>query len=322
MTIKPQKTRLIAQLSAATILNLACLMFCFSQLAGAQQAPTRSADLQSSGTIQIGAGDLLSVTVFDTPELSASVRVGQDGIINLPVVGFVNVQGMSTNQAARAIETAYLRGHEMIDPHVTVLIEEYASQGATISGEVKAPGVYPTLGFRTVSDLIALAGGLTANAGRTLVLVSKSDPSQSTILQLPRNPSDVLKDANPIVHPGDSLTVFKSGVVYTLGDLQHTGGFLVDNNAASLTVLSLLALSGGPTRTSALSQAIIIRNQNGNKKEIHLDLKHIMENHAPDPQIVDGDILVVPSSNAKIFGYRGIEAAIAIAVGLSVSGQL
>jgi polysaccharide biosynthesis/export protein len=146
-----------------------------AQTAVPAQAPERAP------MISIGAGDQLDVEVFDTPELSASVRVSQTGEINITVLGNIQVAGLTPNQAARKIEAELKSRGILIDPHVTVAIAEYASQGATLTGEVHAPGVYPTLGRRRLLDMIALAGGVTVTAGKVVTLSIVTIHSTPTI---------------------------------------------------------------------------------------------------------------------------------------------
>jgi len=128
-------------------------------LAQSQSSPSsQSQQLNSAPNIAIGSGDLLNVVVFDTPELTTSVRVSQDGEVDLPVLGMMKLAGLNTIDAALKIEEELRSRRLIIDPHVTVFIVEYASQGATILGEVRTPGVYPTLGTRKLLDMISVAG--------------------------------------------------------------------------------------------------------------------------------------------------------------------
>ncbi|HZD49111.1 MAG TPA: polysaccharide biosynthesis/export family protein, partial [Silvibacterium sp.] len=140
------------------------------------QGDAQPQNTQRPPTIAIGAGDQIDVEVFDTPELSGPVRVSQTGEINLPVLGNIHVAGLTPNQAARKIEAALKSHGILIEPHVTVAIAEYASQGATVTGEVRNPGLYPTLGSRRLLDMIALAGGVSPTAGRIATIIHRDDP--------------------------------------------------------------------------------------------------------------------------------------------------
>src|SRR5450432_1407096 len=122
----------------------------------------------SAHALQISAGDLLDLNVFDTPELSGKLRVDEHGNVSLPLAGVLAVSGMTAEQAGSAIETRLRETNILKDPHVSVAVLEYATQGVTVTGEVKSPGVYPLLGVHEVLDLISTAGGVTPNAGNSV----------------------------------------------------------------------------------------------------------------------------------------------------------
>ncbi len=273
--------------------------------------------MANSPAIEIGPGDLLEIVVFDTPELSAHVRVTQDGFANLPVIGRINLSGLNADQAARAIEDELRSRNLLIEPHVTVFITEYASQGATVSGEVHQPGIYPTLGKRRLLDMLAIAGGISTTAGKTVSIIHRDDPGNPVNIRLQSTPNQLGAQQNPEIFPGDTIVVAKAGVVYIVGDVAKAGGFLVDNNER-LSTAQALALAGGANRTASLSKTRLIRKVNGGHEEYILDLAKLLKGQQADLLLNDGDIIWIPSSQLKTFGYRGIEAAIAITTGLVI----
>jgi len=271
--------------------------------------------------IDIGPGDLLDVVVFDTPELSSHVRVTQDGFANLPVIGRVDLSGLNADEAARKLEDELRSRNLMLEPHVTVFIVEYASQGATVSGEIRQPGIYPTLGKRRLLDMLAIAGGVSPTAGKVATIIHRDDPTHPQMIALQASPAHLAEQENPEIRPGDTIVVAKAGVVYIVGDVGKPGGFLVDNNER-LSTAQAISLAGGPNKTAALSQTRLIRKVNGGREEYMLDLAKLLKGQQADLKLNDGDIIWVPSSNFKTFGYRGIEAAIAITTGLVIYGRI
>ena len=289
--------------------------------ASAQAAPsgtiagTMAAD--TAPAIRIGPGDLLTIQVFETPELSGTARVGQDGSANLPVLGSVHVAGMSASDASRAVEQELKSRGLLLDPHVSIFVTEYASQGASIIGEVRAPGVYPTLGTRRLLDMISLAGGVAPTAGKVISIVHQNDPEHPQQVAIQPTPASLHAQENPVIQPGDTIVVAKSGVVYIIGDVLKPGGFLVDNNER-LSVIESLSLAGGWNKTAALSKTKLIRKLPTGREEVDLDLKHIVYGKQADVMISDGDILFVPSSVGKTILYRGVEAAIALSTQFAI----
>ncbi len=280
----------------------------------AQNSSPDQAEISSDQppSILIGPGDLLSVTVFETPELSASARVSQGGEANLPVLGPVRVAGLTTEQAAVELENAYRTRALLLNPHVSVSETEFASQGATVLGEVRTPGVYPTLGSRRLLDMLSLAGGVSSTAGRLVSIVHRGDAQHPAQIALQPTPASLHAQKNPVILPGDTVVVAKAGVIYIIGDVLRPGGILVDNNER-LSIIEALSLAGGMNKTAALSQTKLIRKLPAGREEVDLDLKHILFGKQADVLVSDGDILFVPSSIGKTFLYRGIEAAFGLA---------
>jgi len=313
-----KKSRMRYRLISPLVLFVVFLMgaapgFTQEPLTASSQEQQRS----PAPNIAIGPGDLLNIVVFDTPELTTSVRVTQDGDINLPVLGMLRLAGMNTIDAARRIEDELRSRHLIIDPHVTVFIVEYASQGATVMGEVRSPGVYPTLGTRRLLDMLSVAGGLQTTAGKTVSIVHRDNPQHPVTIPLQSGPATMYAQENPVILPGDTIVVAKAGVVYVIGDVLKPGGFLIDNNTP-ISVMQSLSLAGGWDKTAALSKTKLIRKTPEGREEVDLDLKHVAYGSQSDIKVKDGDILFVPSSISKTMTYRGIEAAITITGGLLV----
>lgn len=290
-------------------------------LAAAAQSAVPPQKAEISGTahaLRVSSGDLLELGVFDTPELSGKLRVNEAGEIYVPVAGAVRVSGMTSDEAAVAIEAKLRSADIMKDPHVSVFISEYATQGVTVTGEVKSPGIYPLLGSHGLVDLVSAAGGVTSSASRIVTLTHKSDPEHPEILKLDNRPGSVA--ANVDIRPGDTIAVSKAGVAYVVGDVGRAGGFLIESNDR-LTVLQVIALAGGTSRTAAQDKARLIRKTPTGREELRVPLKAILNGKVIDIPLEDGDILFVPSSKGKIFAYRGVDSAIAITSGLAIGGH-
>jgi len=250
---------------------------------------------QSNPSLQLGVGDLIELTVYDVPELTTKTRISSTGDIYCPLIGPTHVAGLTTEEAARLIESrlsTFLK-----DPYVSLFVTEYASQGASVLGEVAKPGVYPVLGEQHLYDLISAAGGLTEKAGHSITVTHRSDPDKPVTVPLSRNLSDDT-ESNIKVFPADTIAVHKADIVYVVGDVGRPSGLLMD--AGGLTVLKAVALAGGTTRTANLSGAKILRKGPAGLIETPVQLKKILRAKAPDLSLQADDILVVPSSARKI----------------------
>ncbi len=284
--------------------------------AGPAQSAQPGAD-DSPVALLLDAGDLLQVSVFDTPELSDKLRIDDAGEISLPVGGSVKVSGLTAKQAQAAIEERFRQKNILRDPHVEVFVLEYVTQGVTVTGEVKSPGVYPWLGKHTVLDFISIAGGVTPAASKT-VTVNRRNREQVLSFQLGN--SLQVSGADLQVQPGDRIVVTRAGIVYVVGDVGRPGGYLVESKEY-ITVLQAIALAQGMNKT-AKYDAKLIRNSSAGRTEAELPLKKILANQAADPKLQDGDILFVPVSGSKLWADRSVTAILQMAVGVVIYGRL
>ena len=282
--------------------------------------PTAKADQtpQPGPPLLLDAGDLLDVRIFDTPELSGRFRVDSLGNITLPVGGTIKVLGLTAEQTQSAIEDCLRQRDILRHPHVEVLVLEYATQGVSVMGEVKLPGVYPLLGKHTVLDFISVAGGTTPSASKIVTLTHKHSPGHVTTIDLASSPQN-LERQDLEVEPGDRIVVTRAGVVYVIGDVGRPGGYLIENKDA-VTVLQALALAQGLNKTARLD-ALLIRNSPAGRIESPLPLKKILANQVADPGLQDGDILFVPVSASKEWTERSLTSILQMAVGVVIYGR-
>ncbi|MGB7331380.1 MAG: polysaccharide biosynthesis/export family protein, partial [Terriglobales bacterium] len=262
-----------------------------------QSTPTNEASsppashLLANSNVKLGIGDLIEISVFGVPDLSIKARISGSGDVYLPLIDYVHVADLTSDEAQDLIQKRLEDGGFVRGPHVSIFVDESASQAITLVGEVARPGPYPAIGERRLFDLISAAGGLTDRAGRNVTIERRGNPDQMVHLQLSSNLAEDTQN-NIDVYPGDTIIVSRAGIVYVVGDVNHASGFLIEDN--SLTVLKALALAGGSTRTSALSKTRILRQTPNGIQEIPVNLKKVLFAKAPDMALAKGDILFVP----------------------------
>jgi polysaccharide export outer membrane protein len=262
--------------------------------------------------LKIGSGDLIEVTMFENPDLSGRFRVDERGDITVPLIGQVHLEGATAEEAATMIEKRFVEAQilQPAESHATVFIAEYATQGITVNGEVKQPGIYPALGVRMLNDVISAAGGLTVAAASKVVITHRGDLGNPIAVDYnPEALVPVVQDFQ--VFPGDSVMVPRAGIVYVLGDVMRSGGYVLDGRRA-LTVEAAMALAGGG-HAAALNRVQLVRTlDNGRKESITIPVNLIYKGRAPDVALKDGDILYVPTSTGKLATEQAITAAIGI----------
>lgn len=268
-----------------------------------------------SSTMRLGPGDLLEVGVYNVPELSSKARIGSSGDVYLPLIDYVHLADLTLEEAQALIEKRLADGGFVRSPHVTIFLDESASQGVTIIGEVQKPGIYPAMGDRKLYDLISAAGGFSPSAGRKVSVIRQKSAEGPITVNLPRNLADDLQD-NIEIMPGDTITVPRAPIIYVVGDVGRPAGLLVDNG--TLTVLQALALAGGTNHTAKMGGVRIIRKGPTGMTETKIQLKKMLEAKVPDINLQADDILFVPLSGARVAAQRGMEAAVSTAAGLAI----
>jgi len=273
-------------------------------------APVPASDLR------IGSGDLLEISVFGAPDFNKQeVRVSSAGDVSLPLIGSVQVAGLTTALAERLVEKKLLDGGYFTNPHVSIFEKEYQTQGVSVLGEVQKPGIYPMLGSRRLLDVISAAGGTTPKAGNRITISHRDSSQPSQSLSLSGNANDATAN-NPEVMPGDTVVVHKGGIVYVIGDVRMPGGFIIDK--PGLTVLQALALAQGANPTAKLDGARLIRRSGDQRSDLPIALKKILASKAADVNLQADDILFVPNSGAKTVMHRGLEAIVQAATGVVI----
>jgi polysaccharide export outer membrane protein len=259
---------------------------------------------------------LIEVSLYGMPDFKAEVRVSSGGEISLPMLGAVAVGGLSVEQASAQIERDLSQKRLFNDPHVTVFVKEYATQGISVLGEVQKPGIYPLLGERNLYDAISAAGGTTPKAGASVLITRRNNPQHPLQVPLSTGAAKSMKD-NVAVEPGDTIVVSKAGVVYVVGDVHQPGGFALENGN-EITVLKAIALAQGTNPNAALNKARLIRKTSQGPQEVPLSLKQIMAAKAPDPQLQADDVVFVPGSAGKSAAKKGAEAILQMATGIAI----
>ena len=150
----------------------------------------------SQENYSIDAGDILSIVVFDEEDMSLpKIRIPSNGRVSLPLVGELNVKGLTETELENRITNILLDGY-LKRPRVAVNIVEY--RPFFVGGEVGNPGAYPFVDGLNVRKAVSYAGGMTNRASEKKI-------------RLVRNGQELKKvDLNTMVAPGDVITIGES----------------------------------------------------------------------------------------------------------------
>lgn len=158
---------------------------------------------------KVSAADLVAVTVYQDPEMSRKVRVNSNGTVALPLIGAVKVGGLTLLDAQALIESKLAK--YLVNPQVSLFIEEYGNKLVFVMGEVTKPGSYaiPTEKSLTVLEAISTAGGFTPIAAqdRTKVLRNVNGASVTFTIEVKAITQQGMKDKDMVLEPNDVIYV-------------------------------------------------------------------------------------------------------------------
>lgn len=236
----------------------------------------------------VGEGDVLKITIYDHDDLTTITRVSGEGFITFPLIGEIEVKGLTLQQISQKISTLLSDGY-IVNPQVSIFIQEFRSKKAFIMGEVNKPGLYVLPGQTTLLALLSEAGGLTKNAGDKAIIKRKnnqSDKEENIItIDLKRliEKGDTSLDIQ--IMEGDSVYITKAGLFYVTGEVKKPDAYKYEEGT---TVIKAITMGGGFTDKAARGSVKIIRKINGIEK--------VLEKVKMDEPVMPDDVIVVPES--------------------------
>ncbi|MGB7293153.1 MAG: polysaccharide biosynthesis/export family protein [Thermodesulfobacteriota bacterium] len=255
----------------------------------------------------IGPADLLEVKVFESEKLTSTVRVSSRGEITLPLLGSVNVNGITAREAEEKLENLLKEDGYINNPHVSVFVKELKSKLVSVVGFVREPGSYELLGRQTVLDSLAAAKGLEDNAGRTVYLTRSEENGrrETYVIDLDQLLRKGNSESNIVLKPGDVVYVPEAGTVFIQGAVRKPGSYSMKER--STTVTQSIAMAGGITTYANGSDVkLVSHKENGKSEIIDLNLEKIKAGEAEDPVVKDSDVIIVGASGFKrlVYGLR------------------
>ncbi|RMF44730.1 MAG: periplasmic polysaccharide biosynthesis/export protein, partial [Deltaproteobacteria bacterium] len=214
----------------------------------------------SDSDYRVGEGDVLRVTVYDHEDLTTTVRVGGDGSIIFPLIGQLKIGGLTVNGVADKLAAALADGY-IVNPQVSVFVQEFRSSKVVIVGQVSRPGLYELTGNTTLLELISKAGGLAKDAGDTATVHRKSDGGEKVIqVDLKRLLESADGGQDIRLRNGDNVFIAQAGMIYVTGEVRDPDSYKVE---PGMTVLEAITEAGGFTNLAARGRVKLIRKENG-----------------------------------------------------------
>src|SRR6266436_474978 len=295
--------------------------------------PKPKCDNQIHSIYLLGSDDQLEIS---GPELNdvanKPIRIDGDGNMQVPLVGRVHVSGLTAQQAEQELNkdlSKYIR-----NPQVVVSVAEERSQPVSILGAVNTPGVHQVQGHKTLLEMLALAGGIRPDAGYGVRITRQVEWG---CIPLPKTELDAsgrysvaelnlkeimeakIPEENIQIFPHDVISVPKAEMVYVIGEVKRSGGFVLGEHEV-ISVLQALSLAEGLNTTADARHARILRLKRDadQREELAVDVKDVLNGKKADVPLRGNDILFIPGSTGKKAALRAVEAAIQTGTGMAI----
>ena len=275
--------------------RFACLCL-LAALTAAALYPIQEPQALQINDYRVGPKDLLEITVFELPELNQTVRVSEDGSITLSLLGKVDVAGLTAQELekrlAALLDKQYTKG-----AHVTVFIKEY--QKISVIGAVGRPGQYELVGPMTLLEVIAQAGGLTAQAMNELFIYRQDPSGKQTRIVIKIEDLTIKGDPNVNIQlqPKDVVTIpiDQTLTVFVYGEVKSPGA-IPFQSSKRITLIQAIAQAGGTTEWAKRTKILIKRTDKRTGKEVHftVNLKNMISGRISDLVLEQGDVVIVP----------------------------
>ena len=245
--------------------------------------------------------DLLEISIFGHQELNSRARVSEQGKITLPLIGEVEIEGLTKTEVEQKL-SQLLGENYLQDPQVTIFILEYQSKMVSVIGAVTNPGRYELLGRETLLEIIAKAQGFTTDAGNDIIITRENNDGKKKSLKISIEDLTLKEDARvdiPI-QPNDVVYVppDKIIIIYVTGQVRNPGAIEVKQSVFShFTLLRAIAQAGGFSERAKKGGVIIKRiGENGKEKVIKVNVKDIEKGKKKDIPLKENDVIIVPET--------------------------
>ncbi len=256
---------------------------------------TAATDPTQDGEYEVGAGDVLEINVFGNDDLSRVPTVQTNGSVSLPLLGEVQVSGLTIAEVKRKV-TNLLAKDYLINPQVEVKVKEYQSQYISVVGEVNSPGRKPIRGRMRLLDALLESGGFkTSSSGE--VMITRTDGSfedGKRAVTVRISSAATIQDQINLemrLKNGDIVSALPKAFVTVDGEVNKPGRYAIE---ADLTVTGAVSLAGGRTRFG--SNDVKVRRTDpatGKAKIIEVDLKDVQNGKKPDVPLLPNDVVTV-----------------------------
>jgi polysaccharide export outer membrane protein len=237
----------------------------------------------------LGSGDLLKINVYGNPDLTIDTRVTEGGYISFPMIGEVQVGGITPFAAEKRIADLLKNGGFITNPQVNILVSQFQSKLVSVLGSVNKPGRYPLDRATNLADLIALVGGVTLDGSDIATVVSKTGKVDYDL----RNIVGKGDRTQNVPLTGGEIVYVHAHDVAVMGQVNRPGKYSVEGSVR--TVADFLSMAGGISPIGSDTVTLTtIRNGSINRQEIDVETLFNAGDASASIELLNGDSIYVP----------------------------
>jgi polysaccharide export outer membrane protein len=243
------------------------LMAAVAPTAAVAQAPAQPQQV-AAAQYRLALGDTIRITVFQVPDLSLETRITEAGVISYPLLGSVNLAGLTIAEAEARIAKGLRDGNFVRQPQVSITVIQARGNQVSVLGQVGRPGRYPLeTGEVRLTDMLATAGGVSPGGSDLIVVVgARSGQPYRVEIDLPSVFAANRRNADVLLQNGDVIWVERAPTIYMYGEVQRPGAMRLERG---MTVMQALASAGGLTQRGTMRGLRISRKEaDGRMREV------------------------------------------------------
>jgi len=277
--------------SAASRFLLLLLTATFARAEPAEPADNPQPEARRDSSYTLRPNDVIRLDVYQEPDLSGAVRILKTGEASFPLIGTVQLAGLSVSTAADKIRDLYAADY-LVDPKITLSVHDYATDFISVVGAVRTPGQIPipVAGNLDLASAMATVGGLAEIADANSIDLVRADGGKTThsYSSIINGPSGRIQ-----LRAGDRIIVkqspFVGKTITVLGQVGRSGpiGFPLNGR---LDLVTAIAAAGGVTNLANPRKITV--NRGGNVMTV--DFREVSERADRPFLLQPGDIVNVP----------------------------
>jgi polysaccharide export outer membrane protein len=240
------------------------------------QTPAQSQQV-AAAQYRLALGDTIRITVFQAPDLSLETRITEAGGISYPLLGSVNLAGLTIAEAEQKIAKGLRDGNFVRQPQVSIVVIQARGNQVSVLGQVGRPGRYPLeTGEVRLTDMIATAGGIAPGGSDVVVVVgTRSGQPYRVEIDLPSVFGPNRRGGDVLLQNGDVIWVERAPTIYMYGEVQKPGAMRLERG---MIVMQALASAGGLTQRGTLRGLRVSRKDaDGRMREIEPQMTDLLK---------------------------------------------